>query len=53
MFIDCVMHHDIHYCQKYTWDLINLSQRKNQSIIMDNIFIYQFPEKIGFITATL
>ena len=45
MFINCVLLHDIHWRQDYTWDSINLTQRKNQSITMDNIFLYQFYEK--------
>ena len=53
MFVTGVLRHDIHWCQNYTWDSINLAQRKNQSITMDNIFLYQFSEKFGFLTALL
>ena len=39
VFIDCVLCHDIHWCQKYTWDSINLAQR-NQSMVMDLFFLW-------------
>ena len=45
VFVNCVLRHDIYWCQKYTWDSINLAQRKNQTITMDNIFLYQFYEQ--------
>ena len=48
-----ILRHDIHWCQKYTWDSINLAQRKNQPITMENIFSINFLIKIGFLTAPL